>query len=88
MKTFSNIMADYNEQYRRNIESYNKDKTSIPINYGQIGDDLISAIEAEGFSKAQAGYIYGCAYANHHSSFGDVIIYSQDYCDWFKNFPK
>ncbi len=89
MKTFQTIMADYENQYTRRVEGFKKDKTSnIPINYGQLEQDICEVLESKGFTVKQAAYLSAYLYQEYHSSYGDVIAHAQDICDLFKDFPK
>lgn len=73
--------ARVNAQRRELREKYHDENTKC---YDMFKNDLISAIIAEGFNKAQATVIFEYVYQEYHSSIYDVFIYLGEITDLIK----
>ena len=98
--TIWEIQAEYFAQSQRNSEDWKawntlhqQDRAKYPkfegfhVDYDGLAERLVAAIMEEGFTKEQAGYIYGEAYERGHSSFGDVFSIAANLAEWVRKFP-
>ena len=95
--TFSDVMDEYNKQYKRANDEYIAHYAAKPkekyagffIDSAVIDAMLIQAARDEfGFTESQAQFIHGRAYTDFHSSYGDMPFGMKDYCQMVSDFNK
>lgn len=91
--TFQEVSEEYARQWKIQGDTYRKEdkgKSCINIDYNQLEEMIIAAAKEKypQFSEKQIRYIYGLAYREYHSTFGDCIFGMDDLCSFMANFPK
>jgi hypothetical protein len=99
---FNDILKDYINQAERASKEWNEYYTTVTyqvkgydgfkgfkINYANIDETIIGALMTEfGFTKQEAGFIQGQAYADKHSYYGNVIPEAERLANFIREFQK
>lgn len=63
--------------------------TGFVVDYNVLAEKIIQALQEDyKLTDKQARYIYGFAYHEYHSNFGDVIYHADELATFVENFPK
>jgi hypothetical protein len=97
---FDQIRERYYAEFTRACDEWNKFNTARrkglelppdpkPVNYVGIEENIIGALMTElGFTKREAGFIQGQAYADKHACFADVIVESERLGRFIREFER
>ena len=96
---FDQIRERYYAEFTRACDEWNKFNNAKrkglelpppkPLDYAGIEEEIIGALMTElGFTKQEAGFIQGQAYADKHACFEDVIVESERLGRFIREFER